>query len=126
MRMRFLMLLACVAALSFSQATLTNDSIIKMVKAGLSEDIVLGSIRSQPGKYSTGADDLIALKSAGVGDKIIAAMLNGGGGAAPAAAPAAGAPIVGEIGVYYKKNDQWSDLDPEIVNFKTGGVLKSM
>lgn len=126
MRMRFLMLLACVAALCFSQATLTNDSIIKMVKAGLSEDIVLGSIRSQPGKYSTGADDLIALKSAGVGDKIIAAMLNGGGGAAPAAAPAAGAPIVGEIGVYYKKNDQWSDLDPEIVNFKTGGVLKSI
>src|ERR1035438_9284689 len=75
MRTRFLLLLACVTALCFSQATLTNDSIIKMLKAGLSEDIVLSSIHSQPGKYSTGADDLIALKSAGVSDKIIAAML---------------------------------------------------
>jgi hypothetical protein len=122
-----LLLLACVTALGFSQATLTNDSIVKMLKAGLSEDIVLSSIHSQPGKYSTGADDLIALKSAGVSDKIIAAMMNGGGGAAPAAAAApAGAPMVAEIGVYYRKNDQWADLNPEVVNFKTGGVLKSI
>src|ERR1035438_697753 len=80
MRMRLLLLLACVTALCFSQATLTNDSIIKMVKAGLSEDIVLSSVHSQPGRYATGADDLIALKSAGVSDKIIAAMMRGGGG----------------------------------------------
>ena len=130
MRTRFLLLLACVTALCFSQATLTNDSIVKMLKAGLSEDIVLSSIHSQPGKYSTGADDLIALKSAGVSDKIIAAMMNGGGGASPtaAAAPAAaaGGAIVGEIGVYFKKNDQWADLNPEVVNFKTGGVLKGI
>ena len=129
MRTRFLLLLACVTALCFSQAMLTNDSIVKMVKAGLSEDIVLSSIHSQPGRYSTGADDLIALKSAGVSDKIIAAMMNGGGAAAPAAAPApaaAGGPIVAEIGVYYRKNDQWADLNPEVVNFKTGGVLKSI
>ncbi|MGD0870943.1 MAG: hypothetical protein ABSB88_15415 [Bryobacteraceae bacterium] len=128
---RLLLLLACVTALCFSQATLTNDSIIKMVKAGLSEDIVLSSVHSQPGKYSTGADDLIALKSAGVSDKIIAAMMNGGGAAAPVAvaapAPAAaGGSIVAEIGVYYKKNDQWADLNAEVVNFMTGGVLKSI
>src|ERR1035438_2614022 len=110
MRTRLLLLLACVTALCFSQATLTNDSIMKMVKAGLGEDIVLSSVHSQPGRYSTGADDLIALKSAGVSDKIIAAMMNGGGGAAAAPA-AAGSPIVGEIGVYYRKNDQWADLD---------------
>src|ERR1022692_2868390 len=76
MRMRFLLLLACVTALCFSQATLTNDSIVKMVKAGLSEDIVLSSIHAQPGRYATEANDLIALKSAGVSDKIIAAMMN--------------------------------------------------
>ena len=84
MRTRLLLLLACVTALGFSQATLTNDSIVKMLKAGLSEDIVLSSIHSQPGKYSTGADDLIALKGAGVSDKIISAMIAGGG--TPAAA----------------------------------------
>ena len=125
MRMRLLLLLACVTALCFGQATLTNDSIIKMVKAGLSEDIVLSSVHSQPGRYSTGADDLIALKSAGVSDKIIAAMMNGGGTAAARPAAGGGA-IVGEIGVYYRKNDQWADLNPEVVNFKTGGVLKGI
>ena len=131
MRTRLLLLLACVTALCFSQATLTNDSIMKMVKAGLGEDIVLSSVHSQPGRYATGADDLIALKGAGVSDKIIAAMMNGGGAAAPAAAAApapaaAGGGLVAEIGVYYKKNDQWADLNPEVVNFKTGGVLKGI
>ena len=131
MRMRFVLLLACVAALCFSQATLTNDAIIKMTKGGLSEDLILSSIHSQPGKYSTSADDLIALKNAGVSDKVIAAMLSGGGpapaAAAPAAAPAAaGGGLVSEIGVYYKKNDQWTDLNPEVVNFQTGGVLKGI
>ncbi len=31
-----------------------------------------------------------------------------------------------EVGVYYKKGDAWTDLNPEVVNFKTGGVLKSI
>jgi len=38
------------------------------------------------------------------------------------AAPA----TVTEIGVYYKKGDQWADLPPEVVHFKTGGVLKTI
>ena len=28
--------------------------------------------------------------------------------------------------MYYKKADAWQDLEPEVINFKTGGVLKSM
>ena len=28
--------------------------------------------------------------------------------------------------MYYLKGDQWADLHPEVVNFKTGGVLKSI
>src|ERR1039458_10542252 len=127
MRMRFLLLLACVTALCFSQAMLTNDSIVKMVKAGLSEEIVLGSIHSQPGRYSTGADDLIALKNAGVGDKIIAAMMNGGGAAAPAAAaapaPAAagGGPGAGNGGDFKKKH-QGAGPNPGRGKFKTRGA----
>jgi len=74
MRTRFLLLLACVTALCFGQATLTNDSIVKMVKDGLSENTILNSINAHPGKYATGANDLVALKSAGVSDRIISAM----------------------------------------------------
>ena len=121
------------AGLALAQSGLTNDAIVKMVKAGLGEDIIIGSIKSQPGNYKTGADDLIALKSGGVSDKVIAAMMERSAGApaadrmAPAAAPpATTAAPVNEVGVYFKKADAWTDLPPEVVNFKTGGVLKTI
>ena len=31
-----------------------------------------------------------------------------------------------EIGVYFKDKGAWTDMQPEIVNFKSGGVLKSI
>lgn len=121
-------------AFAIAQTALTNDAIIKMAKAGLGDEVILSTINAQPGKFTTTTDDLIALKGAGVSDKVIAAILSkmaGGGGAAPAApapsAPAANTPgPVNEVGVYYKKADNWVDLPPEVVNFKTGGVLKSI
>jgi hypothetical protein len=36
-----------------------------------------------------------------------------------------GPPPVDEVGVYFHKDNQWMDLPPEVVNWKTGGVLKS-
>ena len=67
--------LAIFSAVCFAQTTLTNDAILKMAKAGLGEDIILSTVKAQPGTYSTGPDDLIALKNAGVSDKVIAAMM---------------------------------------------------
>ncbi|MGA2119451.1 MAG: hypothetical protein ABSH56_32465 [Bryobacteraceae bacterium] len=123
-------LTAICAVLAFAQTALTNDSVIKMVKAGLGDELVVNMVKAQPGAYSTGPDDLIALKSAGVSDKIIGAMvgrMSSGAAAGPAAAAAApGSGPVNEVGVYYRKAEAWTDLDPEVVNFKTGGVLKSI
>jgi len=116
-----------------AQDALTNESIVKMVKAGLSEGVILEVVKGQPGRYSAKVDDLIGLKQAGVSDKIIAAMAVKNGAAAssaPSGAPAAasgsipGAPT--EIGVYFKKADSWAEVLPEIVNWKTGGTLKSL
>jgi hypothetical protein len=118
-----------VAGLALAQSVMTNESVIKMAKAGLGEDVIVGSINGQAGNYKTDADDLIALKKAGVTDKVIGAMIakEAGGGAAPApAASAAAARPVSDVGVYYMKGDAWTDLNPEVVNFKTGGVLKSI
>ena len=141
MRIRLPIAILAVAAMTaMAQTTLNNDAITKMVKGGLSDDVVIGMVKSQPAKYSTTPDDLIALKSAGVSDKVIAAMVEkmnaSGAGAAPApaaaAAPAAAPSAAGaagpvrEVGVYYKKGDIWTDLNPEVVNFKTGGVLKTI
>src|SRR5437667_343642 len=92
----FLLLLLCIAMVA--QSVLTNDSIIKMSKAGLSDDIIISTLGSQPVKFSTSADDLIALKKAGVSDKVIAAVMTKG--SAPAAStPASVAPTTAATAV---------------------------
>jgi len=118
-----------------AQQALDNDAVIKLVKAGLSEDLIVSTVNASAGAYDTSANGLIALKTAGVSDKEVAAIVTKtAGGGAPAAAPAA--PVaasstlpagIDEVGVYFKdKTGAWTALMPEIVNFKTGGFLKSM
>lgn len=45
---------------------LTNDGVIKMVQAGLSESVILAAIQSSPAGYDVSTDGLIKLKKAGV------------------------------------------------------------
>jgi hypothetical protein len=63
------------SVLALAQQSLTNDSIIKLVKAGLSEDLIISTINAQPGAYDTSPDGLIALKAAGVSDKVVSAVV---------------------------------------------------
>lgn len=107
-------------------ATMTNDSIIRMAKAGLSDDLIVDTIQNQPGQYTTDANSMIALKQAGVSDRVITAMVNKS--RVKIAGPIA--PIVlsdvNEIGVYYKDKDgKWQPIDPEIIHIKSGGFIKS-
>jgi hypothetical protein len=145
MRKLFLSWLLAVvsAAISFAQTTtLTNETIVKMVKASLGEDVIISTITSTPAKFSTSPDDLIALKGSGVSDRVIGVVvermvaINSAATAPPApAAPnpgptptpsGGGSSPVNEVGVYYQKGESWADLHPEVVNFKTGGVLKTI
>ena len=75
-------LLSALAITASAQDILTNDSVLKMVKSGLGEDLIVGVVRDHPGKYSLTPDDLVRLKQAGVSDKILTAMANkaAGGG----------------------------------------------
>jgi len=68
-----------------AQQTMNNDAVIKLVKAGLSEDLIISTINSQPGAYDTTTDGLIALKKAGVSDKVVGAIVTKS--VAPVAAP---------------------------------------
>jgi hypothetical protein len=63
------------AAAMFAQQVLDNDAILKLVRTGLSEEIILSIVSNEPGKYSVAADDLARLKDAGVPDKVVAAMI---------------------------------------------------
>lgn len=88
----------------FAQEPLTNDSILKMVQANLAEDVIISMVRTQPAKYTVTPDQLIALKSAGVPDRVVAAMVEKSSGAgapgvnrnATGATPAAGATAGGD------------------------------
>ena len=86
-----ILLLCAFLAASAQQTALTNDSIVKMVKAQLSDDVIVSTIKSQLCIFRLGVDDLVALKQAGVSDKVIGAMVdrsNAGAAAGAAAQPA--------------------------------------
>jgi len=58
-----------------AQQTFDNDAVIKLCKAGLSEDLIVTTINGSSGNYDTSANGLIALKAAGVSDKVVAAIV---------------------------------------------------
>ncbi len=130
-RLLLAFLLVVGSPLLFAQQALDNAAVIKLIKAGLSPDLIVSTIQASPGKYDTSADGLIALKEAGASDKVISAIVMKSTGVTPAVATGATnnglPPGIDEVGVYYlSKSGQWTELMPEIVNFKTGGVLKSV
>ena len=76
---------------------LTNLDVIKMVKGGLPESVVVSTIKSGPAKFDTSPDGLIALHKAGVTpgemDAIMAASSNGpSSSSGNASAPEGGGP----------------------------------
>jgi hypothetical protein len=127
-----------------SQA-MDNASVIKMIKAGLPEDLIVSTINTHPGTYNTTADGLIALKRGGAGDKVLAAVVlkasgvtagppsggqfgaNQSAGMSPASLASGPPEGITEPGVYYKdRNGAWAELLPEVVYFKSAGVMKSV
>ncbi|HXF43812.1 MAG TPA: hypothetical protein VNK26_08735 [Pyrinomonadaceae bacterium] len=72
---------------AFAQGdTLTNEEVIALTKAGLSNSVIIGKIRSSKTNFDLSTNALIALKAAGVDDSVVQAMLESKMGK-PAAAP---------------------------------------
>lgn len=122
-----------------AQEALTNEGVLKLVKAGLSEDLVVNAINDQPASFVLGANEIVLLKEGGVSEKIIRAMMAKAKGApmptpAPDAAkpdgaktpPAAKAGALPEAnGVHYKKGAEYFELLSEEIRWKTSGAMKS-
>ncbi len=121
-----------------AQQGMNNDAVVKMVKAGLSDDVIVSTINASAGAYDTSADGIIALKTAGASDKVIAAIVIKSAGATPAATathaasanPAApgGLPHgVSGVGVYFQDtNGAWQEILPDLVNYQSAGALKHL
>jgi hypothetical protein len=57
------------------QEILTNASIIALTKAGLGSSVIMQKINSSRCNFKTSADELIALKKAGISDQVIRLMI---------------------------------------------------
>ncbi len=134
-----LLFLAFTSSLTAQQA-LNNDSVIKMVKAGLTDDAIVATINANPGAFDASPDGLIALKQAGVSNKVIDAIAAKSTASSPDSAqpstpsapqppaPPQFAPLppgVDNIGAYYKDGGgNWQPLPAEVVIFQSGGLVK--
>jgi hypothetical protein len=125
-----------------AQQALNNDGVIKLIKAGLSDDLIVSTINGSPGSYNTSADGIIALKQAGASDKVIAAIVlkSSGASAAAGTAPQASTAAAGtnpddpnaahEAGIYFytanATGPKMTELEPSVYSQgKTGGVFAS-
>lgn len=66
---------APVAAQQQYEPPLTNAQVVKLVRAGFKEKLLIAIIRSRPNRFDLSPDKLIELKRNGVPEKIIMAML---------------------------------------------------
>jgi hypothetical protein len=58
------------------QAPLTNESVIKLVKAGFKEKTIISIVNNRPSVFNLDPEQLIQLKRQGVSENIILAMLS--------------------------------------------------
>ena len=99
------MALTAMMAPTAAAETLTNDDVIKLVKAGLSSDTISLSIRSASAtKFDTSASGLAELGQEGVPDSVLQAMIKRSSQAAAPAAAAAPAPAAAPARSSLKSN----------------------
>ena len=80
---------AFLAALPLAAAAqATKDDIKKLAAAGVSDDVILTYVRANGPLPKLSADDIIELKQAGAGEKVLNALAGQTTALAPAAAPA--------------------------------------
>jgi len=54
---------------------LTNADIIALRQAGFGDDLILARISASPAAYNLAATEMVALKKAGVSERVITAMV---------------------------------------------------
>ena len=109
-----------------AQEVLTNDAVVAMKKAGLSEGVILAKIRSSPSKFDTSSQALVGLKQAGLSDAIIEAMLGAPASGTPATtpraaatpSPAPAAPVNTQT-IFHLSGAQYVELVPAIASIET-------
>ena len=128
-----LMFLMCWTSFCIGQQLISrvdNQDVIDMVGLGLSDDVIIDKIHAtQATDFDTSVVALRTLKAAKVSDAVIRAMIN----SHPSASVVGKTVAVGanektlpeEVGVYVVIKGKVIEMEPEIVNWQTGGWIKS-
>ena len=121
---------------------LTNQDVVRMTKASFGDATIMKMIETHGSSFDLSVDALLRLKELGVSQAVIQAMLSTDAERKPAiaAAPATAAPVttatvsvkpaestqfLDEVGVYQVLKGKMVAIEPEIVNWRTGGVIKN-
>lgn len=108
---------------------LTNQDVIDLVSLGFSDEVIIDKIHAtDSAEFETSVSALKALQAAKVSDVVIRAMINAHGAAAPASNALASpqkSELSKEVGVYVVLNGVMTEVQPEIVNWQTGGFVKT-
>lgn len=111
---------------------MTNEDVLTMVEAGLDEGVIVAAIRKAPAtRFDVSAAALIEMKRSGVPVEVVKVMIDPTAPVMSVAPPPASVPSASEypseMGVYVRNAENgWKEIDPEIVNWKTGGMLKNI
>jgi hypothetical protein len=116
------------------RAALTNADIVSMLRAKFDDATIIKMIQEHNANYDLSVDAMIRLKQAGATQAVLRAMIDAGPGSKNAASADTEAPakagatsssgLPDEIGVYVRQKSGLVAIEPEIVNWQTGGVLK--
>jgi hypothetical protein len=134
-------LLLGLSTAALAQETMTNAEVISLTKAGLASSVIIGKIRTSKTSFDLSTDALISLKQNGVGDDVVAAMLEAKSGRSVTtpvnSAGAAPVSVTGDLndpmskhnyGIYlYEERDgarKMTQLKPNVsAQNRTGGLF---
>lgn len=131
-----------VMTLPSPEKPMTVQDVVKLSKAGYSDDLIIEQIKKKLQHFNLTTDQLIQLKTAHVSERVVKYMINPASALAapcttattakPNAAPLpatqakeADDAVPTEVGIYVKQDGEWTAMSPELVNWKSQGGLKS-
>jgi hypothetical protein len=121
--------------LAQSRNLLTNEDVMRMARLKFDETTIIKTIQLSDANFDLTVAALVKLKDEGVGQAVIQAMLAVGsakkegrigpvtsaGGRTTSERPVI---LPDEVGVFLRQKDKLVSIEPEIANWRTGGVIK--
>lgn len=127
-----------------TKGPITNQDVIDMTRSKFSDSVIEKAIQANRGDFDISVGALMRLRNAGVSGPVIESMLSAADNRKEAPQPSAPAVVDAvektdvtaeqprathdlpeDVGVYLRDQGKLIGIEPEIVNWRTGGVLKS-